>query len=226
MHTLRRFWPWSAPSTRTPKLIAVTVIAVVAALLAVPSAAQAFEGDPANSPPPEDAGDTDPMSEGTPRDTDHTVVVPEDLPFPDDFDRNTARWPSCWHLIGCGSGERADADTAYMNCQTSWIDAIALSYNTAGTNYDVIHIDYNWRALIGVGGPVASVSVANTMYNRMHDCLDDHSFDPDVRDWDAIWQQLHCHVFYQIGGGATWDLEGHRQSNWVGYLSLHNRCSQ
>ena len=119
-----------------------------------------------------------------------------------------------------------DADTDYMSCRTSWIDAIALSRDVAGTSYDAIHIDYNWRARIAVGAAVTSVIVANTMYNRMHDCLDDHGFDPDVRDWDAIWQKLHCHVYYQVGGGATWDLEGHRRSNWVGYLGLHNGCNQ
>ena len=29
-----------------------------------------------------------------------------------------------------------------------------------------------------------------------------------------------------MGDVSTWDLEGYRQSNWIGYLSLHNKCSQ
>ena len=71
-----------------------------------------------------------------------------------------------------------------------------------------------------------SCLVASGMSDGMHDCLDDNGFDPYVLDWDAIWQQLHCHIVYQIGGGATWDLEGYRQSNWIGYLSPLNECSQ
>ena len=101
-----------------------------------------------------------------------------------------------------------------------------MSYNVAGTSYDAIHVDYNWRARLGAGPGLMSVTVANSMYNGMNDCLDDHGFNPYIRSWDAIWQQLHCHVVYQIGGGATWDLEGHRASNWAGYLSPLNRCSQ
>ena len=113
-----------------------------------------------------------------------------------------------------------------MSCQSSWIDSVALSYNIFGTSYAAIHIDYNWRAHLGFGGGLGSLTIANAMYNGMLDCLDDHNFDPYVQNWDAIWQQLHCHVVYQIDGGATWDLEGHRQSNWVGYLSPLNRCQQ
>ena len=72
--------------------------------------------------------------------------MPEDLPFPEDLGRpghrgrNAARFPDCWHIIGCGSDERTDADTDYMSCRTSWIDAIALSHDVAGTSYDADHI--------------------------------------------------------------------------------------
>ena len=211
----------------------MTATAVVVALLAMPSTAQASDGeifeeptdaDPARQDATRDADQT--------RDTDQTVVVPEDLPFPENLGHyghqgaSAASWPDCWHIVGCGSNQRADADTAYMNCQSSWIDAIALSYNVAGTSYDAIHIDYSWQARIAIGAAVTSVLVTNTLYDRMHDCLDDHSFDPDVRSWNAIWQQLHCHVYYQIGAGATWDLEGHRQSDWSGYLNPLNRCGR
>ena len=156
------------------------------------------------------------------------MVVPEDLRFPERPKQRPGtggRWPGCWHLIGCGSSDMAEADTDYESCQTSWIDSIALSDDTGGTGYDTIHVDYDWRARLGFANST-SVIVAWSMYNGMLDCLDDNDFDPDVLSWDAIWQQLHCHIVYQIGGGATWDLEGYRQSNWVGYLNLANECSQ
>lgn len=175
-----------------------------------------------------------PVHEEVQRDTDRHVEVPDDLEIPDDskiplnLRNNGARWPDCWHIVGCDSDDdRTEADTAYMSCQSSYIDAIALTYNSAGTDYDAIHIDYNWRARLGSVPGWDSVHVANSMYNGMHDCLDDHSFDPYVRSWDAIWQQLHCHIVYQlVGGGSTWDLEGYRTSNWAGYLAPWNGCSQ
>ena len=47
-----------------------------------------------------------------------------------------------------------------------------------------------------------------------------------MRDWDAIWQQLHCHVYDQVEAGATSDLGGHRQSDWPGHVSPLNRCGR
>ena len=60
----------------------------------------------------------------------------------------------------------------------------------------------------------------------MHLCLDRHDLDVTVRSWNDIWQQIHCHIVYQlISGGGSWDLEGHRSSNWSGYLLPWNYCS-
>ena len=60
----------------------------------------------------------------------------------------------------------------------------------------------------------------------MHDCLSLHGYSLRVRSSAAIWQQLHCHLVYNLfGGGGSWYLEGHRASNWFGYLNPSDECS-
>lgn len=116
--------------------------------------------------------------------------------------------------------------TGYQNCQSSWIDSIGINFDIEGTTYESIHIDYNYWRVRWYAFSLASVGLADSMYDGMLNCIDDHGWDVQVRSWDAIWQQLHCHIFYQLAGGPSWDLEGYRISNWLGYLSPANFCSQ
>ena len=204
------------------------------------------EPEETNEPEPEPEDTDEPESDDSPHDTDRTVNVPEHLPFPDGSlngskgaglfpdgtlhgytDAGLRNAPRCWHIILCSSDDRVETQTEYQNCQSSWIDSIGINFDIEDTTYESIHIDYSsWRVRWYALSITRSASLANAMYDGMLDCIDDHNWDVQVRSWSAIWQQLHCHIFYQPAGGPSWDLEGYRSSNWLGCLIPTNECSQ
>ena len=98
---------------------------------------------------------------------------------------------------------------------------------SANGEYDSIHVvPDRSRSRGSLTSPQATIAGASAIYTEMHLCLDRHDLDVTVRSWNGIWQQIHCHIVYQlIGGGGSWDLEGHRSSNWSGYLLWWNKCS-
>ena len=138
-------------------------------------------------------------------------------------EHNGQRWPC---FFGLGSCDRVDPDTGYLDCADIAVDEIGISWSANG-GYDSIHVvptDLGRGA--SLTSPSATISGATTMYAEMHACLNRHGLNVTVRSWSAIWQQLHCHIVYQLlGGGGSWDLEGHRPSNWSGYLNPFRRCS-
>ena len=136
-------------------------------------------------------------------------------------------------FFGFGSCERADTDTGYHDCGGVLVDELGVSWNT-NDGYETVHLvpTDEGRALIAsiflgpTAAAAATIAGAHSMYNDMQDCLDLHDWDVDVYSWSAMWQQLHCHlVFSLIGGGGSWDLEGHRHSHWATYLARLPLCN-
>ena len=136
-------------------------------------------------------------------------------------------------LFGIGWCSRASTDTGYQDCDGHLLSELGVSWNANGS-YDSVHLIPSNAARLTVlsliGGvqsfASATTSVAWNMYWDMHDCLGLHGYSLTVRSWTAIWQQLHCHLVYNmLGGGGSWDLEGHRASNWFGYLNPADECS-
>lgn len=114
------------------------------------------------------------------------------------------------------SDDRPITDTGYMNCSSTLIDSIGVSYQRTD-GYDIIHLEPSatGRWLYG----------SFEMYMDMVACFKTelHMW-PQVRSWDSIYQQLACHKLgHFIGGGSTWDLEGHRRDNtfWLFTVAFH-----
>ncbi len=131
----------------------------------------------------------------------------------------------------CGNGRVRDrssvgTDTGYLDCGGYLLDEIGVSWD-ANQGYDSIHLVPTDVARLGaLTSPTATITVADDLYWDMHNCLDLHDLRVTVRSWTAIWQQLHCHIVYQIvGGGGSWDREGHRCNNWARYLTSWPPCS-
>ena len=169
-------------------------------------------------------GDDPPMG-----DADTSIDVPDDLErrtskaMRQRIDDDERRWPC---FFGFGSCDRVEPDTGYLDCADITVDEIGITWS-ANDEYDSIHVV---PTDLGRGGsltsPQATIAGASAIYAEMHLCLDRHDLDVTVRSWNGIWQQIHCHIVYQLfGGGGSWDLEGHRSSNWSGYLLPWNRCS-
>lgn len=116
------------------------------------------------------------------------------------------------------SGERPSTDTGYLNCSSVYVDSIGLSYYGIG-GYDTIHFEPS---------RVGRTASSSQLYSEMISCLkrELHLW-PHVKSWDSIFQQLACHNFGQlIGGGPTWDLEGHRGSKWNWWWGVwSHRCN-
>ena len=140
----------------------------------------------------------------------------------------------CW--FGFGSCDDVIVQGGYRDCDGNFVNKVGINWNVEGTVYESIHVKPSWAARFSVlsifGGPgafaSATTATAWTMYNQIRDCLEEEDLldDTNVRSWTGIWQQLHCHIVYNLlGGGSTWDLEGFRPSNWVGYLNPTEECN-
>ncbi len=118
----------------------------------------------------------------------------------------------CWFGVGwCGN---AGTDTGYLDCGGVLLDQIGVSWKS-NRGYDTIHLVPTNAGRASSSSAATTIAGAHALYNDMHNCLDLHSLQVTVKSWAAIWQQLHCHIVYQIvGGGGSWDLEGHRRSTW------------
>ena len=162
------------------------------------------------------------------------------IDLPDDVERHTSkamranamrqpidddlrRWPC---FFGFGSCHEVEPDTGYLDCADVTVDEIGITWS-ANDGYDSIHVVPTDQGRVGsLLGPSATIRGASAIYAEMHLCLNRHGLNVTVRSWSAMWQQIHCHIVYQlIGGGGSWDLEGHRSSNWSGYLWPGDRCS-
>ena len=188
-------------------LAAVVVILTFTFVLALPAGA---------------TGDEPPQG-----DTDTTVDMPEDL------ERRTAkamrqrvddprRWPC---FFGIGSCYQVEPDTGYLDCADITVDEIGITWS-ANQGYDTIHVVPTDQGRIGsLTSPAATIAGATAVYVEMHQCLNRHGLEANVRSWTGIWQQIHCHIVFQlIGGGGSWDLEGHRRGS-IGYLNPFRGCS-
>ena len=129
----------------------------------------------------------------------------------------------CWFGVGwCG---KAGTDTGYLDCGGTLLKQIGVSWK-ANRGYDTIHLVPTNLGRASSSRPLVTIAGADALYGDMHNCLDLHDLDVTVRNWNAIWQQLHCHIVYQlVGGGGSWDLEGHRRSNWGRYLTSWPLCN-
>ena len=157
------------------------------------------------------------------------------IDLPDDVERHTSkamrqpidddlrRWPC---FFGFGSCHEVEPDTGYLDCADITVDEIGITWS-ANDGYDSIHVVPTDQGRVGsLLGPSATIRGASAIYAEMHLCLNRHNLSVTVRSWSAMWQQIHCHIVYQlIGGGGSWDLEGHRSSNWSGYLWPGHWCS-
>ncbi len=162
------------------------------------------------------------------------------IDLPDDVERHTSkamranamrqpidddlrRWPC---FFGFGSCHEVEPDTGYLDCADVTVDEIGITWS-ANDGYDSIHVVPTDQGRVGsLLGPSATITGASTIYAEMHLCLNRHNLSVTVRSWSAMWQQIHCHIVFQIlGGGGSWDLEGHRSSNWSGYLRPGHWCS-
>ncbi len=123
--------------------------------------------------------------------------------------------PQMWPCIfGYGACSKAGTDTGYLDCGGTLLDQIGVSWK-ANRGYDSIHLVPTNLGRASSSSPAVTVAGAHALYGDMHNCLDLHNLKVTVKDWDGIWQQIHCHIVYQIvGGGGSWDLEGHRRSTW------------
>ncbi len=129
----------------------------------------------------------------------------------------------CW--FGLGWCSKAGTDTGYLDCGGVLLKQIGVSWK-ANRGYDSIHLVPTNAGRASSSSPAATIAGAHALYGDMHNCLDKHNLQVTVRNWNAIWQQLHCHIVFQIGGGGgSWDLEGHRRSNWGRYLLNWPPCS-
>lgn len=128
----------------------------------------------------------------------------------------------CWFGIGwCG---KAGTDTGYLDCGGTLLKEIGVSWK-ANRGYDTLHLVPTNLGRASSSNAAATIAGTHALYGDMHRCLDLHNLRVTVRNWNAIWQQLHCHIVYQIGGGGgSWDLEGHRRSTWR-YLNPFSRCA-
>ncbi|WP_419864836.1 hypothetical protein [Candidatus Poriferisodalis sp.] len=135
---------------------------------------------------------------------------------------NANAWPC---FLGMGSCGRASTDTGYLDCADVTVDDIGVSW-AANQGYDSIHIaPTDLGRAASLTSPAATIAAAWAMYREARSCLRSHSLTVSVRSWTAIWQQIHCHIVYQlVGGGGSWDLEGHRSAN-LGYLRPWKRCA-
>ncbi|WP_419947300.1 hypothetical protein [Candidatus Poriferisodalis sp.] len=196
-------------------ILSVLCASALTVVLATPSGAT---GDaPVIDPPPVDkADDTDAADDATQEpvgDTDTTVDIPDG--FEEDVNRalrkrgspRSARWP-CFY--GFGDCSYARTDTGYLDCNGRLIDELGVRYD-ARNGYDSIHVVPTTLGR-AYSPPGATESVL--LYNAMHSCLRRHSLSVTVLSWTAIWHQLYCHLLGNaIFGGASWDLEGHRDEN-------------
>lgn len=128
-------------------------------------------------------------------------------------------------IFGVGWCGKAGTDTGYLDCGGTLLKQIGVSWK-ANSGDDKIHLVPTNLGRASSGSPAVTIAGAHALYGDMHSCLDRHSLRVTVKSWPAIWQQLHCHIVYQIvGGGGSWDLEGHRRSNWRSYLGFWNKCA-
>ncbi|WP_419945534.1 hypothetical protein [Candidatus Poriferisodalis sp.] len=162
-------------------------------------------------------------------DADTTIELPDDLERTVEkalrhanYNGSAARWPC---FLGIGDCSRPSPDTGWLDCADITVDEIGVSW-AANDGYDTIHIVPTDAGRGGsLIGPAATINGANLIFAEALLCLNSHNLSVTVNSWTAIWQQLHCHIVYQLlGGGGSWDLEGHRDTNWGGYLLPWNRC--
>ncbi|MCY3892539.1 MAG: hypothetical protein OXF65_04490 [Acidimicrobiaceae bacterium] len=143
----------------------------------------------------------------------------DDLPE----DAKPQQFPPC--IFGVGWCSKARTDTGYLDCGGTLLKQIGVSWK-ANRGYDTIHLVPTNLGRASSSSPAVTIAGAHALYGDMHKCLDLHNLRVTVKSWSAIWQQLHCHIVYQIvGGGGSWDLEGHRRSNWRRYLTSWPPCS-
>ena len=137
-------------------------------------------------------------------------------------DPDAIDWPCILGFGGCG---KASTDTGYLDCGGTLLEQIGVSW-AANSSYDTIHLVPTNLGRASSSSPLITIAGADALYGDMHSCLGSHGLRVTVKNWNAIWQQIHCHIVYQIvGGGGSWDLEGHRSNNWRGYLLPWNRCA-
>lgn len=207
---------------------------LIAALLAVLAAAaltltMATPAQAAGEPVVDPTGTAD----GAETETEHDDAA--DVELPENIEELTAKamrqhgggargamWPCFFGIGSCG---RASTDTGYLDCADITVDDIGVSW-AANQGYDSIHIAPTDLGRAGsLTSPAATISAAWAMYHEARSCLRNHSLTVTVRSWTAIWQQIHCHIVYQlVGGGGSWDLEGHRSAS-AGYLRPWKRCA-
>ena len=124
--------------------------------------------------------------------------------------------------VGAGSSGKPETDTGYKDCGSRWVNELGINFdwyeNDAGEQiYDVLRIvPSRWARYL----PGPTESIAGFVYNGMRKCLREHGWTVQWRSSSAMWQQIHCHIVGRPGGGSTWDIEGHRKSNWWWYLTL------
>ena len=91
-------------------------------------------------------------------------------------------------------------DTGYRPCRRgTWISEIGITYNIEDSHYSTIHIVPTPRArgVWGILNPDLSES-ARATYEEVIACLILLRFTATVLSWDAIYQQIACHITYNI----------------------------